>query len=561
MHLKSIPRKTLLLAIALFVFLQKQKGLAQANVNYSPDYYHIIDRLEILNKKTASQFFGINKPYNRKEIAEFISQTDSTADSSHTKANIYNVQFLKNDNWEWLAEKERSGTYSKKKLWKLFFEHKADAYSAQNPDYDIHISPVFYFHAGRGADTTFWQNSRGIEIRGNISKKLSFYTQITDNQAVLPAYLREYTAKYDVVPGESHYNPFGKLGQDYYSARGYVTLQALKPVALTFGHDKSFTGIGYRSMLQSDFAPPVLFFRINTKIGKVQYQNQYSQLANYYKQRGQFNTVIPKKYMVSHQLNIKIGRGTELGLVENIVLSRQTDIDLSYLNPVIFYRFVEAYLGSPDNAMAAAQFRHITKKNLSVYGQLMFDELTKSKLINEKGNFGNKFSYQLGIKTVDFLKIKNLDIQAEYNHIRPYTYSHFSNYSNYVHYNQALAHPMGANLREWLLVARYQPLPKLTLVATYVHTMKGEDYDQRNWGGNILLDYDIRVTDNQNLIGQGLKTNHHYTEARASYQLAQSLFLDASIIYKAKLNVQKDVKNTYPSLTFRWNMPYKSYAL
>ena len=54
---------------------------------------------------------------------------------------------------------------------------------------------------------------------------------------------------------------------------------------------------------------------------------------------------------------------------------------------------------------------------------------------------------QLGAKYIDAFGIKNLDLQLEYNRVRPFTYSHRDSVANYTHYNQPLAHPLGANFR------------------------------------------------------------------------------------------------------------------
>jgi hypothetical protein len=546
----------------LYVVMFTKTGFGygqSATINYQPDYYHTIERYEILKASTYKNIFGISKPYLRQQLATAAQALDSLPNLS--PSDRFNITYLKNDNWEWLSPGEDSSSFSKKKLWKIFFERKSDVYSKRNTDYDIHISPVFYFGTGRGADSSFWQNTRGIELRGSIGGKLGFYSQLTENQAILPSYLNSFYTQKQAIPGEGHYTVFGKKGVDYLSARGYINYQLLKPVILTFGHDKSFLGVGYRSMLLSDFAPPVLFFRINTQIAKVQYINQYSQLSNYQNYRGQFNSIIPKKYMVSHQLNIKTGPRTELGFIENVVLARKTDIDLNYLNPIIFYRFAEVYLGSPDNAMVAAQFRHITKKKIAVYGQLLLDELIKNRILADTDNFANKWAYQIGVKAANLFKIKNLDYQFEFNKIRPYTYSHYSSNSNYVHYNQALAHPMGANLKEWVQVLRYQPWPRLSYVGTFVNTAFGADINGQNWGGNPLLDYDLRQRDNNNFIGQGLTTRQHFLENRLSFNWKHNLFVDITLVYRSSNTKEIYSQHRYNSLALRWNMPHKSFAL
>ncbi len=537
-----------------------QAAKTQSFINYNPDYYHLIDRYQIINGKTDEQIFTISKPFSRYAVAKLAEKLDSLP-VRKSRADLYNIQFLKNDNWEWLSTGKDSGSYSRKKLFKYFFERKSDAFSEHNDEYDIHISPLFYFQYGKGPDSSFWQNTRGIEIRGSVGKRLGFYTQLTENQIVLPQYQRDFYLENNVVPGEAHTKPFGKRGVDYTGVRGYISFNILKPINITFGHDKHFIGDGYRSMILSDFSAPMLFLKINTQIKKIQYVNLFTQLSNYQNYKNNFNQVIPKKYMVMHQLNWKATKRTEIGLSEIILLGRDHDIDFNYLNPVIFYRSIEFNLGSPDNAMAAFQFKHITRKKISVYGQFLFDELIKGRLFSNSENFANKWSYQVGTKAINLLGIKNLDYQFEFNKIRPYTYSHFNTTTNYTNFNQALAHPMGANLKEWLHVLRYQPWPKLTWVNTFINTHIGKDYNSLNWGSNILLDYDIRVRDDGNKIGQGLTTTQHFFESRLSYQMAHNLLLDVAYLYRSSKNINKYQQAGYPSLTFRWNVPYKTVAL
>lgn len=538
-----------------FIFLAFWAKAQSAFVPLNPDYYHIIERYELVNGEANPKIFNIWKPFHRHQVAHFAETIDSL-DFDKSPSDEFNIQYLKNDNWEWLQDD--GDTFSKKKLWGVFFERKADVYSKKTDEFDIHVSPVAKFTVGNG-NNSFWQNTRGIEVRASLSKKLSIYSQFTENQAVLPQYLSDFHRKNRVVPGQGHWKPFGSNGFDYLAARAYVTFNPIKPINLTFGHDKLHVGAGQRSMIYSDFAPPTLFLRIQTQIGKFQYTNQFSQLTNRQEPIG-FNEIIPNKYMVSHQLAFKVGKKTELGLVESVVLKRKDQIDFNYLNPVIFYRFVESFLGSPDNAMASLNIRHITKYKTSVYGQFVLDEFVLKDLTKNPNRFTNKWAYQIGAKTVNFLGVKNLDLQAEFNKIRPYTYSHFTTYTNYAHYNQSLAHPMGANLKEWLGVIRYQPYPRTTIYGTFSKIYFGDDRPDQNWGGNILLDYDTRVRDEGNYIGQGRTTDLRFNEIRISQQLIHNLFLDLVFIKRTQKNELTTESKRYQSLSLRWNIPYQQFV-
>jgi hypothetical protein len=112
----------------------------------------------------------------------------------------------------------------------------------------------------------------------------------------------------------------------------------------------------------------------------------------------------------------------------------------------------------------------------------------------------------LGAKYFNAFDVKNLYLQAEYNAIRPYTYSHKELNYNLGHNNQPLAHLWGANLREFVGIARYSK-DRWFANAKFVIGKKGFDFkdDPENisYGGNIYQDTDNRVSDYGNEIGQG----------------------------------------------------------
>ncbi len=555
-----MPKISLYISI-FFLFLTTKASFSQSVfLPLNTDNYHTIDRFEIISGKLLPNIFTDIKPYSREAIGQTIGLIDTTLAKNFSKKDIYNLNYLKTDNWEWLPASNNDTIHlSKKKLWNVFFEKKAATYSVDNEDINLQISPIFQFTLGNESGSKTWQNTRGIEIRGRISKKIGFYTMFTENQIVAPSYIRTYHAFNKVLPGEGHWKPFGSNGIDYISARGYITFSPVKPMMLTFGHDKTFMGTGIRSIILSDFSAPTLFLKVNTKIGKVQYQNQFTQLSDYQNYSGS-NNIIPRKYMVSHNLGINIGKKFSLGLFETVILNREARLDLNYLNPIIFYRFVESFVGSPDNTMVGINFKYITKKKISLYGQFLFDELVAKDLSKNPDRFTNKWAYQLGVKSIDLFGIKNLDIQSEINKARPYTFAHFSTSTNFSNYNQALAHPMGANFTETASVLRYQITKKLIFVGTYINTVFGKDEANLNWGGNILLNYDTRVRDEGNYIGQGLKTRLEFIELRLSQMLIHNMYADFSLIKRTIKNNKENVTATIPTLGLRWNLPYKQFA-
>jgi hypothetical protein len=59
--------------------------------------------------------------------------------------------------------------------------------------------------------------------------------------------------------------------------------------------------------------------------------------------------------------------------------------------------------------------------------------------------------------------------------------------ANYTHYNQPLAHPLGANFKETIAIARYQPAPRWLVQAKGIFYLQGRDTSTENNGSNIFL--------------------------------------------------------------------------
>jgi hypothetical protein len=176
---------------------------------------------------------------------------------------------------------------------------------------------------------------------------------------------------------------------------------------------------------------------------------------------------------------------------------------------------VEASLDSPDNMMLGSNLRYKISNRLSAYGQLLLDEFKLDEIKAGDGWWGNKQAFQLGLKSHS-LGVKNLNLQAELNYVRPYTYQHRSTLQNYAHYNQALAHPMGANFIETIFLADYS-IKRWYTSAKIVSAQIGLDSAGINYGQNIFRDYFTYQSEYGNKTLQGLKTDFLYFELKAGY--------------------------------------------
>jgi hypothetical protein len=543
-----------------------------AQSNYAPlneDYYHSVDRYEIKAGRVMPQVFTAVKPYKRDAI---VSLVDTLASSGifTSRVDQFNLEYLRNDSWEWAHPTTND---SKKPVLKAFYRKKSDLYHVEEEAFDLHINPVLYLGYGEDSrrEDAYLINARGVEVRGMVDKKVGFYSYLTDNQAVLPSYVWEQMAQNPVIPHEGFWKEY-KNGQgvDFLQARGYITFEATKHINMQFGHDRFFIGNGYRSLIFSDFAPPAWFLKGNVKVWKINYLFLVNQmtadvtgnLGGLRDDKGGY----PNKFNALHHLSINIGKKLNVGVFEAVIFSADdsTGTDhfrLDYLNPIIFYRAIEQQNGSSDNVLLGFDFKWNAAKKISFYGQVLLDEFVIDNIRDGNGWWANKFGIQGGAKYVDAFGLPNLDLQGEINIVRPYTYSHTTNYGNYSSYRQPIAHPLGANLTELVGILRYQPFPRLNIVGKLVLTETGRDTTGVNWGGDILKSSQTRQQEYNNEIGQGISNDILFGSLSISWMLKHNLFIDANVIVRKSESPLPLYNNntTITSLALRWNIPKRLY--
>ncbi|MFQ3213348.1 MAG: hypothetical protein ACJAT1_000734 [Marivirga sp.] len=559
----------------MLCFISAQVFSQAVNAPLDNDYYHLLDRFEIINGSLNQSYHSAHKAYNRKEIAGFL---DSINTSRFNRRDLFNYNYLSLDNWEWLQEIDYK---NEKPILRHIYKAKTDFLNVHEEEFDLHINPVLAVGLGQESLTgdRLYTNTRGIEIRGSINNKIGFYTFLTENQALFPSHVNAYTREFKAVPNEGFWKNYGEnsAAKDFFTARGYISLQATKNINLQFGHDRFFIGNGYRSLMLSDFSPAYLHLKAETKIWKFNYMNIFGlQTADLFTSGNTLTGArrqYPRKFMAMHHLSYNITKNINVGLFEAVMLgdsaSAKNPIDINYLNPIIFYRSLEQQDGSAGNALVGADFRAIFLKSFSIYSQIVLDEFLIAN-IREGGWWANKYAVQAGIKYINAFRISNLDLQAEYNLVRPFTYAHDSNFTNFANYKQPLAHPLGANFKELIGIVRYQVTPRISIKAKLMIAEQGLDTANTNYGSNIFKANNTRVRfqnpasgstyDFGHTTGQGDLNTIQFYQLNLTYQPYYNVFLDLdySIRNQSSELTSSTAKNTYINASLRWNIPTRN---
>lgn len=500
-----------------------------------------------LNANAQEQTPNVNLPYSYQFYQKLNKQVYDVDTRMHSSIRSYYADdtLLVSRYQELMRLGTDTNVYRKWLRRKITDEHLLN-FNAE--DYSIYADFLPDFQIGRefndGQGT--WKNTRGYQIGGTIGKKFSFYTNGFENQAVFANYLTRFINTNKVVPSEMS----GKLSEktkDWAYVTALVSYTPNKYLNFALGYDKNFIGDGYRSMLLSDVAANYSFFRLRATVGNVQYQtifsymldNQAPQLTDDRRlgSRGKWNAM--------HYVDWNVSNRFSLGLFQAITWADaepegKRGFDFNYIHPFVFLRPIEgANSSSPDKMRLGMNTKYEISRKAAVYGQFMFDEFVAKEVFNGSGFWANKWAVQLGVRGSDLFKVENLNYLAEFNTARPYTYSHFQRLTSYSGMNQPLAHPMGANFRELLGILNYS-YKRFDFQGQASYARYGMDPAGLNYGSNIFLSYNTRFQDYDNHIGQGLKTDLTFLEAKVSYLLnpKYNLRIELGGVYRNEKSVE-----------------------
>lgn len=539
--------------------------------------YHLLDRLEITTGINPT-FHSSLKPYNRRQVTAYASTID-TAKIALGLSNRYDLFYIFRDNNEWLASspfptriggkrepisnqtgltqmeasyEDTHYTLSEKPILKHFYKTPANLFEINDKYFHLRVNPLLHFSLANAKDDPqpIFMNRRGVAVRGGVDDRVYFSFNILETQARFPNYVNDYVDKYNALPGQGFLKTYTSTifdienGYDFLNGQGYVGFNFTPHVGLQFGYGRNFIGNGYRSLMLSDFANNYLYLKLNWQVGRFHYQNLFTELTQGTPRTVPGDNLLPKKYMAAHYLSYDLTPNFNVGLFEAVTFSRTDHFEFHYLLPIMFYRTLEQGLGSPDNVMIGLSAKWNLWQRFQLYGQMVFDEFRFEELVlDNQGWWANKVGTQLGLKYINVFGIDHLDAQVEYNSVLPFTYTHKDALANYVHYNQSLAHPLGANFREWVFLLRHQFLKRFELEARLIGANYGEDDEESNVGSNLLLPSNGRTTDTYgNEIGQGIGTQTVLFGLDISYRLAHNIYLDLNYFYRNKDSARRELE-------------------
>ncbi len=377
----------------------------------------------------------------------------------------------------------------------------------------------------------------GVHAGISLGKSLSVDFNYALNGRQFYDYEQPYIDSTGLIP---HYDRYLSQHGDFYlyqSLNFSVSWTPIKYITIRAGKDRQFWGDGYRSLYLSDNAYSYPFLQTIFKVWNIKYVFMTSRMSDYLLSE-HFNTRY-KKYTSMHVLSWDITPSININVFEAVIwdavdsISKRT-FDINYINPVILLRPVEFSIGSPDNVIVGFGGKFKIWREIYLYGQFVLDEFKLDELKARTGWWANKYAFQVGTRGF-WGKQRPIMIQAELNQIRPYTYTHYYPLQNYGHLVDALAHPMGANLREGLLIARWAFAPNWSAHAMFTYAVQGTDSLGVNLGSNIYKSNLTRYKDYGNTMLQGVRTVTSCQELKIARMLVPKWNLQAEAILSNRI--------------------------
>jgi hypothetical protein len=523
-HYSSLVKNLLLLLIPVVFAVQK----VNAQAEYIPYSYQFDQKLNTSVYDVNTSFHTALKPFRAE-------------DSSLTVRYKQLMQLGVDSNY-------------KQWVWrKLFNEHLFDVHQK---DYTFFADYLPDLQVGRefnNKDNTFI-NTRGYQLGGTVGSQFYFYSSGYEDQARFPLYYKTYVNKIGFIPGESYNrdNP-GSSTADWSYVTAIVSYSPTKHLNITLGQDKTFIGDGYRSLLLSDYAAPYPMLRVTANLGPVQYMMMWTNMEDLTQAKFDAFGDNRRKWAEFHYFDWNVTNRLSLGFFNAVIIGAANDVgqmhgfDVNYVNPILFTSSIGTKTPYADNVLSGFTGKYKILNKTAIYGQVLFDRVGESTGPKNSGGF------QAGFRGADLFGLRNLNYLAEYNTVKPYTYSSPQVITNYTDYSQPLGDPLGANFKEAIGILSYS-IGKFDIQGELEYAQLGLDPNtSTNYGSNVMLAFPLVVPLPATYTGAGINTHLYYGEGTVSYLInpKYNLRLEGGLLLRDEKNTLMNSKTALVTFGLR----------
>lgn len=532
---------------------------------YVPLNHWVYDYLERLETKQVIQgILNVSKPLSRMEVAQYLAAAHQHFEQLNSieqeQLNFLNIEFKEElsaliehlTSYQTRIQRIRNNRSIKKVLPGFIYQNDRNFLSYQEDQFQIFFDPILFrqrsFSSTDSSNSTerLFQDSNGIRFWGNLGDHLGFFIDVRDSKEWGT---RKYKTGNYTLPRLGFVRATSPDYIYHDETVAYLKL-GFKQVQLIFGKFSNYWGNNHTgSLILSDYATSYDQLKLEFIYNRFKFTSLYAHLIDY--EEHDQDILQSKKYLAAHRLEFLPWKWLSLGLSETVIFKGRS-FEPSYLNPVMFFRSAEHYLGSPDNMMMGLDFKFTAIKKFKFYGELLIDDITTTKL--GSAWYGNKLGYSVGAFWVDPFQIKNTDFRIEYTRIQPYVYSHADGI-NYTHYRSALGYWSEPNSENFYSALNYRFSKRLLATLFFQFNRHGANPIDQNVGGDIERPHGLEDAESVNFLAGNLERRNFYG-LNFSYELFEGCYFQAAYQFSIAKNVmlQSENRGDYKGHTLNFSL-------
>lgn len=238
---------------------------------------------------------------------------------------------------------------------------------------------------------------------------------------------------------------------------------------LTFGRFASFWGPRNSLVLSANVALDGAAYSINW--GRLTLSYRLARLNGLNPDKDSV-AQFENRYFAGHRLDVHFNNGVRVGFFETVIFGGPgRQIELYYLNPILFFHGSQLNEGADDNTFVGFDFDYVPIDGIRFFGQLLIDDLQI-----EKKSQGDQEPNELGLSAgVHWVNAFNkTDFKASYTRVSNRTYNQGNERNRYLYNGELLSAALGNDYDQWLLSVLRWINNSLNFGINMIYTRQGE---------------------------------------------------------------------------------------
>ncbi|MFQ5453084.1 MAG: capsule assembly Wzi family protein, partial [Candidatus Zixiibacteriota bacterium] len=185
------------------------------------------------------------------------------------------------------------------------------------------------------------------------------------------------------------------------------------------------------------------------------------------------------RYFAGHRLDIFLSKKLRIGFYETIIFGGAgRQLDLYYLNPIIFFHSYQLNQDLNDNTFLGFDFTFKPKPGIKFYGQFLVDDFQIDKK-TQADQEPNQYGLIIGTHFIDVAP--SFDIKLEYNRITNRTFNQILEHNRYQVNNRLISGAFGNDYDLILVTLNRWFNDHLTVSLVYSYMRQGEGQVTDDW--------------------------------------------------------------------------------